>query len=121
MAVSLCAALEMMIYATAAYVVWRLRRREAGTDRPFRLVAGRSLALAFAVVFGGLALISSVTVGKTISAAPLVLLAVIVGLVTLYVLTYVPRLERRDAAELAARRAARAAERAAASVAEENR
>ena len=64
------------------------------------------------VVFGLLALISSVTVGKDTSAAPLILLAILTGLVTLYVFTYVPRLERRDAEELAARRAARAQARA---------
>ncbi len=112
MVVSLCAALEMMIYATAAFVVWRLRRTQADTERRFRLAGGRPVALAFMIVFGLLALISSVTVGKDTSAAPLVLLAVLTGLVTVYVFTYVPRLERRDAEELAARRAARAAARA---------
>jgi basic amino acid/polyamine antiporter, APA family len=112
MVVSLCAALEMMIYATAAFVVWRLRREQAETERPFRLLGGRPVAIAFMVVFGLLALISSVTVGKDTSAAPLVLLAILTGLVTLYVFTYVPRLERRDAEELAARRAARAQARA---------
>jgi basic amino acid/polyamine antiporter, APA family len=113
MIVSLCAALEMMIYATAAFVVWRLRRTQAGTPRPFRFAGGRPLALAFTVLFGLLAVTSSVTVGAHTSLAPLVLLAVVAGLVTLYVFTYVPRLERREAEELAARRAARAAARAA--------
>jgi amino acid transporter len=113
MVVSLCAALEMMIYATAAFVVWRLRRKQADVERPFRLLGGRPVAIAFMVVFGVLALISSVTVGKETSAAPLILLAILTGLVTLYVFTYVPRLERRDAEELAARRAARAQARAA--------
>jgi len=36
------------------------------------------------------------------------LLLVVAGAVTVYVLTYVPRLERREAEELAARAAARA-------------
>jgi len=112
MVVSLCAALEMMIYATAAFVVWRLRRKQADVERPFRLLGGRPVAIAFMVVFGVLALISSVTVGKETSATPLILLAILTGLVTLYVFTYVPRLERRDAEELAARRAARAQARA---------
>jgi APA family basic amino acid/polyamine antiporter len=112
MVVSLCAALEMMIYATAAFVVWRLRRTQADTERRFRLAGGRPVALAFMIVFGLLALVSSVTDGKDTSAAPLALLAVLTGLVTVYVFTYVPRLERRDAEELAARRAARAATRA---------
>ena len=112
MVVSLCAALEMMIYATAGFVVWRLRRRQPDTERPFRMAFGRPLALAFTVLFGLLALVSSVTVGRHTSPAPLVLLVVVAGAVTVYVLTYVPRLERRDAEELAARRAARAAARA---------
>lgn len=92
---------------------WRLRRNQASTPRPFRFAGGRPLALAFMVLFGLLAVISSVTVGAHTSIAPLVLLAVVAGLVTLYVFTYVPRLERREAEELAARRAARAAARTA--------
>jgi amino acid transporter len=111
--VSVCAALEMMIYATAGYVVWQLRRRQADTERSFRLVGGRPVALAFAVIFGLLALVSSVTVGKQISAVPLLFLITIAGLVTLYVFKYVPRLERREAEEFAARRNARAAARSA--------
>jgi basic amino acid/polyamine antiporter, APA family len=113
MMVSVCAALEMMIYATAGFVVWRLRRTQAGADRPFRFRGGRWLALAFTVLFGILGLMASLTVGSKTSLAPLVTLAVIAGLVSIYVFTYVPRLERRDAAELAARRAVRAAARAA--------
>lgn len=112
MVVSVCAALEMMIYAAASFVVWRLRRTEAGRVRGFRLIAGRPLAMAFTVLFGLLALAAGVTVGPNISPAPLVLLAIVVTVVCLYVFRYVPRLERREAEELAARRAARAAARA---------
>ena len=111
--VSVCAALEMMIYATAGYVVWQLRRRQADTERSFRLAGGRPVALAFAVVFGFLGLVSSVTVGKQISAVPLLFLLTVAGLVTLYVFKYVPRLEQREAEELTARRNARAAARSA--------
>jgi amino acid transporter len=113
MVVSLCAALEMMIYSVAGYVVWRLRARQPGAPRPFRLAFGRPLALAFAVLFGLLALVSSVTVGRKTSPAPLLLLIAVAAVVTVYVRVYVPRLERREAEELAARRAARAAARAA--------
>jgi hypothetical protein len=78
---------------------------------------GRPLALTFTVLFGLMALVSSVTVGRHTSPAPLLLVVVVVvvvaGAVTVYVLTYVPRLERRDAEDLAPRRAARAAARAA--------
>ena len=113
MMVSVCAALEMLIYATAGFVVWRLRRTQAAADRPFRFRGGRWLAFAFTVLFGVLGLMASITVGSTTSLAPLVTLAAIAGLVSIYVFTYVPRLERRDAEELAARRAARATARAA--------
>ncbi len=109
--VSVCASLEMMIYAAAGYVVFRLRQRQADAQRPFRLAGGRASALTATVVFGLLALVSAVTVGRHTSAVPLLFLAVVAGLVTLYVLTWLPRLERREAAELAARRAARAAAR----------
>ena len=114
MVVSVCAALEMMIYATAGYVVFRLRRRQAAVDRPFRLAGGRPAALAATVVFGLLAVVSAVTVGKHTSVTPLIFLIVVAGLVTGYVLILLPRLERREAEELAARRAARAAARTAA-------
>ena len=113
MMVSVCAALEMMIYGAAGFVVWRLRRTQPATDRPFRFRGGRWLAFAFMVLFGVLGLMSSVTVGSATSLTPIVTLAVIAGLVSIYVYTYVPRLERREAEELAARRTARAAARTA--------
>jgi len=112
MVVSVCAALEMMIYAVAGYVVFRLRRKQPDTERPFRVLGGRAVALTFTVVFGLLALISSITVGEATSVKPLIFLAVVTSLVTVYVFTVVPRLERREAEELAARRAARTAARA---------
>lgn len=113
MMVSVCAALEMMIYAAAGYVVWRLRQAQADTERPFRLRGGRPLAAASAVVFALLALASAVTVGKHTNPAPLIVLIIVAAFVSIYVFKYVPRLERREAEELAARRAARAAARAA--------
>ena len=82
-------------------------------QRPFRMAFGRPLALGFAVLFGLLALVASVTVGRKTSPAPLLLLLAVATVVTVYVRVYVPRLERREAEELAARRAARAAARAA--------
>jgi basic amino acid/polyamine antiporter, APA family len=113
MMVSICAALEMMIYSAAGYVVWRLRRTQPDAERPFRFRGGRWLAFAFMVVFAVLGLIASVTVGSKTSLIPLLTLIAVAGLVAVYVFTYAPRLERREAAELAARRAARAAARAA--------
>ena len=69
MMVSVCAALEMMIYATAGFVVWRLRRTQPGTDRPFRFRGGRWLAFAFTVLFGVLGLMASLTVGSRTSSS----------------------------------------------------
>jgi amino acid transporter len=112
MLVSVGAALEMVIYAAAAFVVWRLRSREPDTPRPYRF-RGRRMALVMSLLFAGLALLASLTVGSRTSVTPLVTLVLVFGVVTVYVLTYVPRLERREAEELAARRAARAAARAA--------
>ena len=43
--VSVCAALEMMIYAAAGYVVWRLRRQDPDRARPFRIRGGAFVAL----------------------------------------------------------------------------
>jgi APA family basic amino acid/polyamine antiporter len=111
MLVSVGAALEMLVYAAAAFVVWRLRTREPDAPRPFRF-RGARLALVMSLLFVGLALVASLTVGSKTSVAPLATLIVVFGLVTVYVLRYVPRLERREAEELAARRAARAASRA---------
>lgn len=112
--VSLCAALEMGIYSAAAYCVWKLRRREPATHRPYRLRGGVPVAALLAVVFSLMALLASVSVGPRFTVVPLVLLLACAGLVALYVWTCVPRLERREAEELAARRAARAAARDAA-------
>ncbi|HET7013494.1 MAG TPA: hypothetical protein VFI65_06270 [Streptosporangiaceae bacterium] len=100
-----------MIYCAAGYAVWRLRSRDSSAERPFRLAGGRVTALAASILFGLLGLVSAVTVGKHTSFVPLVFLAVVAGLVTIYVFTYLPALERREAAALAARRAARAAAR----------
>lgn len=114
MIVSMCAALEMMIYATAAFVVFRLRKRQPDSERSFKLAGGQPMALAIMILFGLLAVISSTTVGKDTNVTPLIVLVGVGFLVTLYVLLYVPRLEKREAEELAARRAARAAARSAA-------
>ena len=111
--VSLCAALEMGVYSAAGYCVWKLRRREPDAHRPYRLRGGVPLAAVLTVFFALLALLASVSVGPQITVVPLALLLACAGLVAVYVWTYVPRLERLEAEELAIRRAARAAARAA--------
>jgi membrane protein implicated in regulation of membrane protease activity len=71
------------------------------------------MAAVLTVFFALLALLASVSVGPQLTVVPLVLLLACAGLVAVYVWTYVPRLERREAEELATRRAARAAARGA--------
>jgi amino acid transporter len=110
--VSVGAALEAFIYAAAGVVLVRLRRREPDRPRPFRMRGGTWLPISLTVLFGLFALIASVSVGPRISPVPLLIMVGFAGLVTLYVYTYLPRLERRTEAEAAARRAARAATRA---------
>lgn len=110
--VSVGAALETGIYASAAYVVWRLRGREPGTPRPYRFRGGRPLALVLVVVFAVLTLVAATSVGAGTSVVPLLVVLAFGVLATAYVLVVVPRFERREAEELAARRAARAAARA---------
>ncbi len=112
MIVSVCAALEMMIYAAASFVVWRLRKTESDSKRPTRLFGGRPVALMATVVFGLLALAASVSVGDRTTATPLLVLIAIAGLVTIYTFTGLPRIEAREAREQAERRAARAQQRA---------
>jgi amino acid transporter len=111
--VSVGAALETGIYASAAYVVWRLRRREPGSPRPYRLRGGRPLALVMVVVLGLLTIVAATSVGAGTSVAPLLVILAFSLVATAYVLVVVPRFERREAEELAARRAARAEQRAA--------
>jgi amino acid transporter len=110
--VSVGAALEATIYAAAGYVVWRLRRSEPAHARPFRLRGGAWPALALMATFGLLALVASVSVGPRVTPVPLAIIVGFTAIVTIYVYGYVPRMERRAAAELAARRAQRAATRA---------
>jgi amino acid transporter len=110
--VSVGAALEAGMYAAAAFVVWRLRRRAPDAVRPFRFRGGRPLAAVLMVVFALLGLVAATSVGATTTVTPLLLVLGFGTVTTAYVLTVVPRLERREAEELAARRAARAASRA---------
>ena len=121
MMVSVGAALEAAIYAVAAFVVFRLRRRAPQAQRSARLPGGRPAALSLTVLFGVLALVASVSAGPRITPVPLLILAAAAAVITVYVFTYVPRLERREAEELAARRAARAQLRGARDPTEETR
>ena len=110
--VSVGAALETGIYASAAFVVWRLRGREPETPRPYRFRGGRPLAAVLVVVFALLTVVAATSVGAGTSVTPLLVVVAFGVVAAAYVLLVVPRYERREAEELAARRAARAASRA---------
>jgi len=96
------AALEAMIYAVAAYCVVRLRGRLPDHHRPFRLWVARGLGAVGLVVFGVLAVVSSVSVSNHFNLVPLVVIAVGGGLSAFYVLRLLPRLQAAEQARRAA-------------------
>ncbi|MGE5675091.1 MAG: APC family permease, partial [Mycobacterium leprae] len=96
------AAMESLIYMSAALCVIALRAKQPEAERPFKMWGGRIAAWATAVVFAGLAVIVFVTdwaAGLYLGLAAL--------LCYLYVMTVVPRLKAKQAAELAAAAARR--------------
>ena len=74
--VSVGAALEAMIYVVAGFCVLRLRDREPEQVRPFRLWAGKPLAVAGMVVFAVLAVGASVSVNNRFDPLPLGIIAI---------------------------------------------
>jgi amino acid transporter len=101
--VAVGAALEAMIYAVAALCTVRLRRRDPGAHRPFRIPGAVVLGWAGVVVFGALALVASVSVANRFNPVPLVVIAVAAVGATVYVLHFLPRLRAAEAARRAAR------------------
>lgn len=99
---SVGAALESMVFAVAGFCVWRLRKRQPDTERPFTMRWAGVLAPFGIVLFGSLGLIASVSVDNKADARPLLILAVIAGLCAVYVLRYLPRMRAAEAARLAA-------------------
>jgi len=104
--VAVGAALEGMIYVVAGFCVIRLRDRQPTAERPFRLWAGKPLAWAGMVIFFVLAASASVSVNNHFNPAPLIIIAVMVGLAGWYVVAYIPRLRAAAAAAAAAATAA---------------
>ncbi|HEX9037258.1 MAG TPA: APC family permease [Ktedonobacterales bacterium] len=97
------AALESMIYATAAYCVIRLRVKSPESARPFKMALALVLAPVGLVIFTALALLASVTVGPSMNITPLVIILFTGALSALYVTLVIPKLKRREAARRAAR------------------
>ena len=104
--VAVGAAIEAGIYALAALCLLVLRRRET-RERPFRLVAGRPLAVFGVVLFSVLFLATGFSDPKNarhFSVAPIGVIAVLAALSTGYVLLFVPRLRAAAAARQATAR-----------------
>ncbi|MDA8185670.1 MAG: APC family permease [Acidimicrobiales bacterium] len=98
--------LEALIYAFACWSVLVLRRREP-RSRPFRLRAGKPLAIAGVVVFAALGLASGFSDPRhpsKLSALPMAVVVVMAVLSTCYVLMAVPRLRAKARARAAAAR-----------------
>ena len=96
------AALEAGIYAVAAFCVLRLRQRQSSDERPFRVPAAGVLGWIGVVVFGLLALAASISVDNKTNPLPLLIIALVAGAATAYVLVGLPRVRAADAARRAA-------------------
>jgi amino acid transporter len=96
------AALESAIYAVAGFCVWKLRRRLPEQHRPFRMRYAGAIAWIGIVVFGVLALVSSVQVKDKTNPAPLVLILVIFAAACYYVVVWLPKVRAAAEAKKAA-------------------
>jgi amino acid transporter len=96
--VAVGAALEAMIYAVAAFCTLRLRRREPDRPRPFRVRGARLLGVVGLVLFGGLAVVASLSVDNRLDPVPLIVIAVAAALSSFYVLRIMPRVQAAEAA-----------------------
>jgi amino acid transporter len=101
--VAVGATLESMIYAVAAFCVLRLRGRQPGHHRPFRVRWVWVVAPFGLVVFGILAVVAAVTVDNRFDPLPLVIIAVIGAASFWYTVRVVPRLRAAEEARRAAR------------------
>jgi amino acid transporter len=104
--VAVGATIEAGIYAVGSLCVLVLRRRETRA-RPFRLVAGRPLAVVGVVVFSVLFVATGLSDPRNahrLSIAPISVILVLGALSTAYVVIVVPRLRAAAAARAAAAR-----------------
>lgn len=104
--VAVGAAIEAGIYAIGSLCLVVLRRRDA-RERPFRLIAGRPLAMIGIVLFSVLFVATGFSDPKNahhFSVAPISVIAILGALSTAYVLLVVPKLQAAAAARTAAAR-----------------
>src|SRR6266849_3171496 len=98
------AVLEAMIYTIAGLCVLRLRRKQPTAARAFRVKGGWTIPILTIIIFGALAILSSLGIGSNIMLGLPLIISIAVFLISaLYVYLVVPRLR----AEAQARRAAR--------------
>jgi amino acid transporter len=104
--VAVGAAIEAGIYAIGSLCLVVLRRRDT-RERPFRLIAGRPLAMIGIVLFSVLFVATGFSDPKNahhFSVAPISVIAILGALSTAYVLLVVPKLQAAAAARTAAAR-----------------
>jgi APA family basic amino acid/polyamine antiporter len=104
--VAVGATIEAGIYALGSLCVVVLRRRET-RERPFRLIAGKPLAVFGIVLFSVLFIATGFSDPKNahhLSVAPISVIVVLASLSTAYVLIVVPRLRAAAAARAATAR-----------------
>jgi APA family basic amino acid/polyamine antiporter len=100
--VAVGAGLEAMIYAVAAFCTLRLRAREPDRARSFSVRGLPWLGVLGVVVFGGLALVASVSVNNHFNVIPLVIILLAGALSALYVIVLLPRVQAKEQARRAA-------------------
>jgi amino acid transporter/ABC-type branched-subunit amino acid transport system substrate-binding protein len=97
------AALEAAIYAVAGFCVLRLRSREPGAERPFRVRVPAAVSWAAVGLFALLAVLASLSVDNKTNPLPLLIVLVVGAGSALYVLRGLPRVRAAEEARRAAR------------------
>jgi amino acid transporter len=88
------AVLEALIYTVAGLCVLRLRRKQPGAERSFRIRGGWTIPILTIIIFGALAVLASLGIGSNIlPGLPLIISVGVFIISTLYVLLVVPRLK----------------------------
>ncbi len=99
------AVLEALIYTIAGICVIRLRKRQPGTTRAFRIRGGILFPILAVIVFGLLGLLASLGIGSNVlTGLPLAITLALLGLSALYVFLVIPKLRATAAARRATRR-----------------
>lgn len=99
------AVLEALIYTIAGLCVIRLRRKQPGAERAFRIRGGLFFPLLTVIIFGLLGILAALGIGSDVlPGLPLLIAVALMGLSSLYVFLVIPRLRAAAAARMATRR-----------------